>query len=63
MPSNRTERQFVLDPDTEAFFKNKPAWYVTTLCICDKCGRAYKASIGHKSKNCKPVTYTTLTER
>lgn len=43
------------DPETEAWFKTKPAWYVTTVCICEKCGLAYKASIGHKPENCKPV--------
>lgn len=53
--NTRNDGALVLDADTEAFFKNKPKWYVTTLCICDKCGRAYKASIGHKTENCKPV--------
>ena len=58
MPSNRTNVELVLDVDTEEFFKNKPSWYVTTLCICEKCGRAYKASLGHKPENCIPVDKT-----
>lgn len=58
--SNRTNDSLVLDEDTEAFFKNKPVWYVTTLCICEKCGRAYKASLGHKAKNCRPIDITEL---
>lgn len=41
------------DPDTEAWFKTKPKWFVTTLCICPKCGLSYKASIGHRPENCK----------
>lgn len=41
------------DPETEAWFKTKPKWFVTTLCICEKCGLAYKASIGHKPENCR----------
>lgn len=55
MPSNRTDHKHELDPETKEFFKNKPVWYVTTLVMCEKCGKMYKASIGHKSKNCVSV--------
>lgn len=50
-----TRIEHKLDPETEAWFRTKPSWYVTTLCICPKCGLSYKASIGHRAENCKPV--------
>jgi hypothetical protein len=53
MTNNRTNGEHRLDPDTKEWFKTKPKWYVTTLCICPKCGMSYKASIGHKTENCK----------
>lgn len=46
------------DALTEAWFKNRPSWMVTTVSICNKCGRAYKPSLGHKSENCIPVDET-----
>lgn len=51
--SNRKHPELKYDAETEAWFKNKPKWTVTTVCICEKCGLAYKPSIGHKAKNCK----------
>lgn len=60
--SNRTNDDLVLDADTQAFFNSKPVWYVTTLTICEKCGRAYKASIGHKPENCVPIMEAAFAE-
>lgn len=53
--SSRNHPELKYDAETEAWFKTKPAWYVTTVSICEKCGLAYKPSLGHKKENCKPV--------
>lgn len=53
--SDKIRFEPVYDAETEAWFKTKPVWYVTTVTICEKCGRAYKPSLGHKKENCKPV--------
>ena len=58
MSSKNVNPDLEYDADTEAWFKTKPVWYVTTVSICPKCGRGYKSSLGHKPENCIPVDKT-----
>lgn len=37
-----------MDAATKAWFENKPAWTVTTVQKCEKCGLYYKPDLGHK---------------
>ena len=37
-----------MDAATKEWFKNRPAWEVTTVQKCEKCGLFYKPELGHK---------------